>query len=118
MRRALAFPVVVLASVLLPAGCPINAPNQGGGAQSPGVTTEAGVTRAEITLGALTERSGPFSEVGTGMVHGEQMWINETNTAGGICGRKIKLASRDDGGNPNTAKTQYTELEPKVLGFL
>jgi ABC-type branched-subunit amino acid transport system substrate-binding protein len=112
MRRALAFPVVALASVLLPAGCSINAPNQGGGAQSPGVT------RAEITLGVLTERSGPFSEVGTGMVHGEQVWINETNTAGGICGRKIKLAIRDDGGNPNTAKAQYTELEPKVLGFL
>jgi ABC-type branched-subunit amino acid transport system substrate-binding protein len=118
MRRTLALPVAALASVLLQAGCSSTAPNQGGGAQSPGVTTDVGVTRAEITLGALTERSGPFSDVGTGTVHGEQMWINETNTAGGICGRKIKLASRDDGGNPGTAKTQYTELEPKVLGFL
>jgi ABC-type branched-subunit amino acid transport system substrate-binding protein len=113
MRRALAFPVVALASVLLQGGCSINTPNQDS-AQSRGV----GVTPTEITLGALTERSSPFSEVGTGMVHGEQMWINETNAAGGICGRKIKLEIRDDGGNPDRAQTQYAELEPKVLGLL
>ena len=106
MHRALAFPVVALAGVLLQAGCSINAPHQGG-AQSPGVTTGVGVSRSEITLSALTERAGPFSDIGTGMVHGEQMWINETNTAGGICGRKIKLAIRDDGATrvqrkPNT----------------
>lgn len=118
MGRALAFPVVALASVLLQVGCSTNAPSQGGGAHSPRVTTDVGVTGAEITLGALTERSSPFSDLGTGMVHGEQMWLKETNAAGGICGRKIKLATRDDGGNPGTAKTQYRELEPKVLGFL
>jgi ABC-type branched-subunit amino acid transport system substrate-binding protein len=82
------------------------------------LTTDVGVTRAEITLGALTEYSGPFKDLGIGVVHGQQVWVKETNTAGGICGRKIKLEIRDDEDDVSKAKTQYAALEPTVLGFM
>ncbi|MGH3780818.1 MAG: ABC transporter substrate-binding protein, partial [Pseudonocardiaceae bacterium] len=99
------------------AGCSTAAPS-GTRAKPKGLTTDFGVTRTEITLGALTEYSGPFKDLGIGVLHGQQVWVNETNAAGGICGRKIKLAIRDDEDDVGKAKTQYAALEPTVLGFM
>ena len=117
MRRALVLPVVALASALTLTGCSMAAPS-GTQAKPKDLTTDVGVTRAEITLGALTEYSGPFKDLGIGVVHGQQVWVKETNTAGGICGRKIKLEIRDDEDDVSKAKTQYAALEPTVLGFM
>lgn len=124
MRRALALPAVALASVLVLAGCSTvvrssAAQQSGGGRDKTGrVTTDFGVTRSEITLGALTDHSGPFKDLGLGVVEGNQIWINEINATGGICGRKIKLAVRDHGYDAPRAKIRYSELEPTVLGFM
>jgi ABC-type branched-subunit amino acid transport system substrate-binding protein len=118
MRRALALPVVALAGALVLAACSTTAPQPGTRAEPNSLTTDFGVTRAEITLGALTEYSGPFKDLGIGVVHGQQLWINETNAAGGICGRKIKLEIRDDEDDLGKAKMQYAALEPTVLGIM
>lgn len=118
MRRARALPVVALAGAVALAACSTTAPQPGARAKPKDLTTDFGVTRTEITLGALTEYSGPFSDLGIGTVHGQQLWVNETNAAGGICGRKIKLAIRDDEDDVAKAKTQYAALEPTVLGFM
>src|SRR5918997_2237238 len=119
MRRALALPAVALASVLAAAGCSTMAQQS---TEAPGkagdVATGVGVTRSEITLGALTDHSGPFKELGLSVVQGNQIWINEANADGGICGRQIKLAVRDHGHDVDKAQVQYPTLEPNVLGFM
>jgi ABC-type branched-subunit amino acid transport system substrate-binding protein len=117
MRRALAVPAVALASALALAGCSTTA-SSGTHAKPKDLTTDFGVTRAEITLGALTEHSGPFKDLSSGVVHGQQLWVNETNARGGICGRKIKLEVRDDEDDVRKAKAEYAALEPTVLGFM
>lgn len=117
MRRALAVPAVALASALALAGCSTAAPSVAH-AKPKDLTTDFGVTRTEITLGALTEYSGPFKDLGSGVVHGQQLWVNETNARGGICGRKIKLEVRDDEDDVGKAKTEYAALESTVLGFM
>jgi hypothetical protein len=61
MRRALAVPAVALASALALAGCSTAAPSVTH-AEPKGLTTDFGVTRAEVTLGALTEYSGPLRD--------------------------------------------------------
>lgn len=118
MRRALALPAVALASVLALAGCSAMVQSPAGPGAAKGVSTDFGVTRSDITLGALTDHSGPFKELGLGAVQGNQIWINEINAAGGICGRKITLKVRDHGYDTRQAKIQYPELEPTVLGFM
>lgn len=117
MRCALALPAVTLASMLVLAGCSTMASDAGPGLVG-GLTTDFGVTGSEITLGALTDHSGPFAELGRSAAAGSQIWINETNAAGGICRRKIKLTVRDHRYDAGQAKIQYAELEPTVLGFL
>jgi ABC-type branched-subunit amino acid transport system substrate-binding protein len=119
MRRVLALPAVALATVLAVAGCSAMAQQS---SEVPGkatdVATGVGVSRSEITLGALTDQSGPFKELGRGVVQGNQIWINETNADGGICGRQIKLAVRDHGHDVGKAQGQYPTLEPNILGFM
>lgn len=116
MRRSLAVPAVALAGVLALAGCSTQDP--GSPAKPKELTTDFGVTRTEIILGALTDNSSPFSQIDTGVLHGQQLWIKETNAAGGICQRKITLKVGDYQDNAVQASIQYTALEPKVLGFM
>jgi ABC-type branched-subunit amino acid transport system substrate-binding protein len=118
MRRLLAVLAVPLASVLALVSCSTSAPEGGSQPRSKELSTDYGVTRSEIVLGALTNNSSPFSEIGTGVIHGAQLWVNETNTAGGICQRKITLKIDDYQSNAVQAAASYTALEPKVLGFL
>ena len=119
MRRAFALPAVALTSVLAVAGCSTVAQQS---SEAPGRATDVaigiGVTHSEISLGALTDQSGPFSELGLGVVQGNQIWINETNADGGICGRQIKLTVRDHGHDVGKAQAHYPALEPNVLGFM
>ena len=107
MRRLLAFPAVALTSLLALVGC-----TAGGASRadtypnSARLTTGPGVTRADITLGALVDYSGPFAADGIAVLHGQQIWIKDINAAGGVCGRKIKLAIRDNRGDAGKAKAQ------------
>ncbi|MDQ4092454.1 MAG: ABC transporter substrate-binding protein [Actinomycetota bacterium] len=119
MRRALALPAVAVASVLALVGCSTMAQQSSAAQGRPAdVAIDFGVTRSEITLGALTDQSGPFKELGRGVVQGNQLWINETNAEGGICGRQIKLTARDHGLDVGKAQAHYPTLEPNVLGFM
>jgi ABC-type branched-subunit amino acid transport system substrate-binding protein len=124
-------PVLALASVLTLAGCTTGAARSGAHPK-PGrhvisstahpkprkVITGTGVTRTDITLGALIDYAGPFADSAIAVLHGQEIWIKETNAASGVCGRKIKLETRDDRGAAGQAKAQYTSLEPTVLGFM
>ena len=75
-RRAAAAALVAVA--LTVAGCSTRAPEQpaggGGGGQ---VQTDVGVTADTITLGVLGDTSGPFKNLGTALVQGNQLWADE-----------------------------------------
>jgi ABC-type branched-subunit amino acid transport system substrate-binding protein len=131
MRRLFALPVLALASVLTLVGCTTGAAHSGAHPKPGGhvtsstahpkprkVITGSGVTRTDITLGALIDYAGPFADRAIAVLHGQEIWIKETNAAGGVCGRKIKLEIRDDRGTAGQAKAQYISLEPAVLGFM
>jgi ABC-type branched-subunit amino acid transport system substrate-binding protein len=118
MRRLLAFPVAALTSVLALAGCASGASRPDTHPKPAKLTIGTGSTRPDIALGALVDYAGPFADDGLAVLHGQQIWINDTNAAGGVCGRKVKLEIRDDRGDVEKAKAQYTDLEPAVLGFM
>ncbi|WWM27599.1 ABC transporter substrate-binding protein [Streptomyces sp. B21-104] len=88
-----------------------------GAADKSGVKTGEGVTDSKITLGALTDMTGVYASLGKSVTQAQQLWAEETNKAGGICGRQIELTVRDHGYDPQKAIGAYTELEPDVLGF-
>ncbi len=96
---------------------------KGGGAvesktDSTGVKTDFGVTDKTITLGAISDASGAYKVTGTSLTYGNQLWADEVNASGGICGRDIKLEVRDHGYTTDKAVTLYAEVQPKMLGMV
>ena len=111
--------VALLATVAL-AGCSTRAPETGAGGDAAAgeVATDVGVTADTITLGVLGDTSGPFRNLGTNLIQGNQMWADEVNEAGGICGRQIELNIADSGYKADIATTAYRTQQPEILGYL
>lgn len=77
-----------------------------------------GVGDDSITLGVITDQTGPFKDLGNGTVSGHEIWVEETNADGGVCGRDVELLIRDHAYSADTGVLQYQEIEPQVLGFM
>jgi branched-chain amino acid transport system substrate-binding protein len=67
----------------------------------PARADDPGVTDNEITIGLFGPLSGPLIGYGLDPLQAAQMMYAEVNKAGGINGRKIKLAIEDDKCTPN-----------------
>ncbi|MCS7481270.1 ABC transporter substrate-binding protein [Umezawaea endophytica] len=106
-RRALA---AVLTAVVATSACASSA--------APTVKSGPGVTESTISLGVLTDMSGPFAPTALVRIKGYELFIGELNARGGICGRKVELTTKDHGFTVQRALDGYFDLEPKVLGFL
>ncbi|MBB3053032.1 ABC-type branched-subunit amino acid transport system substrate-binding protein [Prauserella isguenensis] len=116
MRRTLA---IACAAALVLTACGTKGGGSDGGTEGAGgVTTDVGVTDADITLGVMTDQTGPFKALSTGITHGNQLWVEDANADGGICGRDLKLEIVDHGYKADTPKTLYPQIEPKVLGLV
>lgn len=107
-RRALTISVAVVALVTSACGTEKAVEINGG----PGVSANT------LTLGVLTDMSGPFAPFARIRIMGYELFIAELNDRGGICGRKVELMQKDHGYDVQRALDGYFELEPQVLGFI
>src|ERR1700689_5117856 len=85
-------------------------------ALSMGSAARAQTAPTEIRIGHIHAGSGNFASISMPAYNGLQIWVNQTNAAGGAMvkpfGRKIplKLISYDDQSNPATASTLLNQL--------
>jgi ABC-type branched-subunit amino acid transport system substrate-binding protein len=109
----------LVAAAMLAACGGVDSGTGGSGSGGTGASSETGpgVTADSITLGHLTDLSGPFAPTGKEYLAGAQLYVSNKNAAGGVCGRQIKLEVKDHGYNAQKAATLYTEMAPKVLGL-
>jgi ABC-type branched-subunit amino acid transport system substrate-binding protein len=112
MKRLLVVAMLLLTACSAKGGETTNASSAGG------VQAGVGVTDTQITLGVMTDQTGPFKSLSTAITHGNELWVKDFNAAGGVCGRQVKLEIVDHGYKADTAKTLYPQIEPKVLGFV
>ncbi|MFF3946485.1 ABC transporter substrate-binding protein [Streptomyces sp. NPDC001902] len=82
-----------------------------------GVKTGPGITDSTITLGVLTDLSGPYGPLGRSVLQAEKLYADQVNAEGGVCGRKLKLLVRDHGYDVDTAVVHYGEMEPKIAAM-
>ncbi|MER7575068.1 ABC transporter substrate-binding protein [Streptomyces sp. NPDC126514] len=82
-----------------------------------GVKAGPGVTDKSIKLGALTDLTGPYATLGKSIVQAQQMWADETNAKGGICGRKVEIVVKDHGYDVQKAVTAYADIAPDVVAL-
>lgn len=70
---------------------------------APALAQTQGVSKNEILLGTIQDLSGPLAGISKAALNGMMLRIDEINNAGGINGRKIKLAVEDSGYDPKRA---------------
>jgi branched-chain amino acid transport system substrate-binding protein len=71
---------------------------------------EIGVNSDRILFGQVAALSGPSSALGQGMREGILAAFAEINAKGGVYGRRLELASRDDGYDPDRSVAQTLKL--------
>lgn len=102
MAALLRFAVVVLAAVALAAG-PAAAQSKA-----------PGVTDTEIVIGLTAPMSGPAAIYGN-LAVAKEAWARYVNDLGGVHGRKLKVAIKDDGFNPGRAVANIKEMRDSVF---
>lgn len=121
-RRTTTSAAVLLAATLSVAACgraDTSSTSGGGGSTGPAsVKTDFGVDASTITLGSLTDASGQFASFAKPIVIGNQMYFDNINKAGGICGRQVKIIVKDHGYDVNKAVPLYAEIKDQVLALL
>lgn len=77
------------------------------------------MTSNSITIGLITDLTGPAAPQYTGMVPSAEARIDLHNARGGVDGRKIHLIVEDDATNPTTNATDSEVLISKrVFGVI
>ncbi|MBA3523612.1 MAG: ABC transporter substrate-binding protein, partial [Geodermatophilaceae bacterium] len=113
---------LVMAVALTAAACSTKAADTpggdaGGSADPSELATDFGVTDDTITLGILTDLTGPFAALSTAIVQGNQLVYDKINADGGICDRQIELIIEDHGYDVQRAVQLYAEVAPEVVGM-
>jgi len=108
---------VLAAGLLAVAGCSTKASDSAGTTGAGGVKTGTGVTADTITVGQLSDLSGPFAAVGKSITQAQQLYYDQISAAGGVCGRKINVVTKDTGYNTQNGVTQYQQLKDQVVGL-
>ncbi len=106
---------LVVALALAVAGC--GAFSSGGSDDTVPVTAGPGVTDSTITLGALTDLTGVYATLGTSMTQAQQLYFDQLNDAGGVCGRDVELLVRDHGYDARRGVEAYDEIAGRVAGL-
>ncbi|APU20731.1 ABC transporter substrate-binding protein [Actinoalloteichus sp. GBA129-24] len=100
---------------LLLAGCTTAGDDAGPGES--GLLTGPGITETTISLGALTDLTGPYAALSTSIINAQQLAVDEINADGGICGRSLQMVVRDHGYDVQQALGAYTEIAPSVAAM-
>ena len=88
-----------------------------GTAAKPPIKMGPGVTSKSITFGVITDFSGPFAAAGKVQAPAAQMYWDDVNKAGGVCGRKVHVVIQNHGYNPQNAVSQYQQMQPNILAL-
>ncbi|MEU6797147.1 ABC transporter substrate-binding protein [Nonomuraea wenchangensis] len=114
--------VAALVSLALAATACASGKATGGGEQASatggdGVKTGPGVTADTITLSLLTDLTGPYASLGKSLTQAQQLYFDQVNQAGGVCGRKIETIVRDHGYDAQKAMASYAEVAPRTAAI-
>src|ERR1700712_3492960 len=119
--RSRAAAMLLAAAVATVSGCSTKAPSSsaGGGSGAAGtVKTGPGISGKTITLGVLTDLSGVFAALGKDVTQAQQLFWDQQNAKGGVCGKyQVKLDVKDHGYVVQTAVQLYNGMKSDILAL-
>ena len=98
--RFLALTAVAAAAAMVLAAC----------SSSTTTGTSSGASKSPIVIGTSLSLTGDFSVDGQAFQRGYNLWVEETNKAGGLLGHPVQLKVLNDNSDPGTVTTNYTQL--------
>ncbi|MGH8893117.1 MAG: ABC transporter substrate-binding protein [Actinomycetes bacterium] len=101
------------ALALTATGCATKA-GESGSTQG-GIATGPGVSEKEISLGVLSDLTGPFAASSKQQLVGARAFWKAKNAEGGVCDRKVRLVVRDHHYDPQAAVSLYSEIAADIL---
>ncbi|NKZ05675.1 ABC transporter substrate-binding protein [Actinomadura latina] len=121
MKRTARLTAVAALAVALPlsmaSGCSGKATGGSASTGKDGVKTGPGVTDTTIRVGAATDLTGVYAPLGKSLTQAQQMYFEQVNAQGGVCGRKVELVVRDHGYDVQKAVAGYSEMQADVIGL-
>jgi len=125
MRHPIRITLALAACTAVLAACSTQNPNSpssnqssaAGSAAANEVKTGSGVTDDTITVGMLTDLSGPFAAGAAIQVVETKAYYEQVNADGGICGRNVEVDVQDHGYDPQKAVTQYRSMGPNIVAL-
>lgn len=121
MNRTARLTAVAALALALPlsmaSGCSGKATGGSGGTGADGVKTGPGVGDDTIRVGAATDLTGVYAPLGKSLTQSQQLYFEQVNAQGGVCGRKIELVVRDHGYDVQKAVAGYSEMQSSVIGL-
>ena len=119
--RSRAAALLLAAAVATVSGCSTKAPSSSAGGSSGGsgtVKTGPGVSGTTIKLGVLTDLSGVFAALGKDVTQSQQLYWDQQNAKGGVCGKyKVALDVKDHGYVVATAVQLYNGMKGDILAL-
>ena len=101
--RFFALTAVTVAAMAL-AAC--SSSNSGSG----GSSSSGSASKAPLVIGTSLSLTGDFSVDGQAFERGYKLWVDYTNSHGGLLGHKVTLKVINDNSDPGTVTTNYTQL--------
>lgn len=115
--RKIALSCTLVGALALTA-CGTRSDDDSAGQGADGVKTDFGVTDDTITLGVLSDFSVVYGPLAKTVFAGNQIWAQEVNADGGICGRNVELVAEEQKMDTQLAATQYSAMREDVLGLI
>ncbi len=112
--------LLTTALLLAAAGCSTKSSDSGtGGAATAGaVKTGPGISGNTVTLGVITDLTGPFASLGTDVTNAQVLYWEQQNKAGGVCGKyQVKLDVKDTSYNVQQGVQLYSAAKGEVLAL-
>jgi ABC-type branched-subunit amino acid transport system substrate-binding protein len=86
--------------------------SSGSSSSSGGIKTGQGIKGNTISLGVLTDLTGAFAALGKDVTNANQLYWEQQNAKGGVCGKfQVKLDVKDHGYNVQTAVQLYSGMK-------
>lgn len=92
--------------------------SSGAGGAASTVKTGAGISGNVITLGAIPDLTGVFAALGKDITDAQQLYWDQKNAKGGVCGKyQVKILVKDSGYVVQNAVGLYAGMKDQVLAI-
>jgi len=117
MRKTRPALVAAAACLFAVTACSTTEPEAAGGGDSGDVETGNGVSDSAITIGVLTDLSGPFAAGAAVQVTEFQAYWDKVNADGGICDRDVEMEVQDHAYDPQKAVSLYRSMSSDIVAL-